>query len=53
MTRKDILSDLKARQRSADDRRIPGGARKDPGVWYDGFYWGLQIAIEGLERKDR
>lgn len=53
MTRKEILADLKARLQTADGQRIPGEAREAPGIWYDGFYWGLQIAIGELERKDR
>lgn len=54
MTRKEILADLNNRQISADSRRIPGGiidkSREIQGAWWNGFYWGLEIAIEKLEK---
>lgn len=46
-----ILSDLHRRMESAEDRRAPGGVQPD-GVYWNGFYWGIQVAIELLERKE-
>jgi len=55
MGKKNILAELKKRQITADQSRIPGevvGASKEvAGAYYNGLYWGLEIAIEFLEGK--
>lgn len=45
-----VMMDLRSRMEAANTKRTPGGVQPD-GVYWNGFYSGMQVAIELLKRR--